>query len=194
MIISKHTVIKGPNELKPDSNPVKARCSVNNVPSMMKNYNIPPDQKKKDLFPKVKGYLVLALMVFLCLTSCRSTGGDPDVRYEVVPHKKSIILGELLAIFPGIIWHGLGHRYAGDHEKAEQIELLEAYSLLAGGAGVGLYFAGDSNDYLKSLQYTGYTLGGFGAIGFVGTWLYDIIYTPSAINRYNAGLDFESEL
>ncbi|HAK97620.1 MAG TPA: hypothetical protein DCM87_22170 [Planctomycetes bacterium] len=129
----------------------------------------------------------------LCLAACAAaflpcscrTAPRPGHPEEADFSPKSVILGELIAIFPGIIWHGLGHRYAGDTAKAEEIEQMEALSLLAAGVGTGLVFAGRSNDNLMSLQVSGYTVGGIGALGFVGTWLYDIIYTPAAIDRYN---------
>ena len=124
-----------------------------------------------------------AAAVFPCSCRTASRAGHPE---EADFSPKSVILGELIAIFPGIIWHGLGHRYAGDDKKAQEIEMMEAYSLLAGGIGTGLIFAGRSDDNLTGLEYTGYAIGGIGGLGFVGTWLYDIIYTPSAIDRYNA--------
>ncbi len=131
----------------------------------------------------------------LCLAACAaallpcscSTAPRPGHPDDVEFSSRSVILGELIAIFPGIIWHGLGHRYAGDVRKAEEIEQMEALSLLAAGVGTGLVFAGRSDDNLVGLEVSGYTLGGLGALGFVGTWLYDIIYTPSAIERYNRG-------
>ena len=128
--------------------------------------------------------------VVLALGACSGPPrrhGHPDERPAA---QKSVLVGALLAIFPGLLWHGLGHRYAGDVKKAEEIELMQAYSVLGMAAGTGLYFAGRSNDYLKGMEVTGYTVGGLGALGFVGTWLYDIIYTPSAIRRYNAGLEY----
>ncbi len=131
------------------------------------------------------GFVLAPVLAASLLSSCQTTQrpGHPDEE-EFSP--KSVVLGELIAIFPGIIWHGLGHRYAGDDKKAQEIEMMEAYSLVAGGIGTGLIFAGRSNENLTGLEYTGYTVGGIGGLGFIGTWIYDIIYTPSAIDRYNA--------
>jgi hypothetical protein len=129
-----------------------------------------------------------ALILLLC--SCQ-TAPDRD-RHGLVDEfdrpQKSVLIGELLAIFPGLLWHGLGHRYAGDIKKAEEIELMEAYGIVAGGAGTGLVFAGRSDDDLIGLEITGWSVGGVGALLFVGSWLYDIIYTPSAVHRYNTGM------
>jgi len=125
-----------------------------------------------------------AAAVFPCSCRTASRAGHPE---EADFSPKSVILGELIAIFPGIIWHGLGHRYAGDIAKAEEIEQMEALSVLGMGVGTGLWFADRSDDHLVGLKVSGYTVGGIGALGFIGTWLYDIIYTPAAIDRYNSG-------
>ncbi len=136
---------------------------------------------------RIVGLLFIPLLLVFSV-SCSSAQRGHGLRREVVPQRKSVWVGELLAIFPGILWHGVGHRYAGDKEEAEQIELLEAYSLLGAAAGGGLVAAGQSNDNLVGLEVTGYGLAGFSVIAFIGTWIYDIIYTPAAVNRYNAGL------
>ncbi len=128
----------------------------------------------------------LTLLV-LQLLGCRS--GPQYTGFAPEEQPRSVIIGELLAIFPGLLWHGLGHRYAGDHKKAEEIELMEAYSLLALGAGTGMVFAGRSDDDLRFVEYSGYTVGGMGGLLFLGSWLYDVIYTPEAIDRYNASLE-----
>ena len=127
------------------------------------------------------------LAVVTLLASCQTAppAGHPE---DEVGSPKSVLVGELIAIFPGLLWHGLGHRYAGDVKKAEEIELMEAYSLIAGGAGAGMVLGAKDDDDLKFLEISGYTVGGLGALLFVGSWLYDVIYTPAAVNRYNKGL------
>jgi hypothetical protein len=133
----------------------------------------------------------LAICGALVLTSCESAPkhhGLQDEDYSVEQETKSVWIGELLAIFPGLLWHGIGHRYAGDKEKASEIEMIEAYSLLAGGAGVGLVIATHDEDNLMGLEITGWTIGGLGGLMFVGSWLYDVIFTPAAIERYNDGI------
>ena len=142
-------------------------------------------------FLRCRGFFALLVVLLLTVCSCSSTEREDGLREEVVQSPKSVIIGELIAIFPGFIWHGLGHRYAGDPKKAAEIELLEAYSLIGLGAGTGLISAGRSDDNLRGLEITGYTVGGLGALAFLGSWIYDIIYTPDAVYRYNAriGLD-----
>ena len=46
--------------------------------------------------------------------------------YAVGQETKSVWVAELLAIFPGLLWHGLGHRYAGDKEKAAGLVAVRA--------------------------------------------------------------------
>ena len=133
----------------------------------------------------------LALGVLLMASGCSSPPAKRGLREEVIQEPKSVLVGELIAIFPGLLWHGLGHRYAGDIKKAEEIELMEAYSLVGMGAGTGLVLAGRSDDDLQGLEISGYTVGGLGALAFIGSWIYDIIYTPSAVHRYNARLGLE---
>lgn len=123
---------------------------------------------------RVKRIPVLFLLVpILFLGSC--AGGPP---------RKSVIVGELCAIFPGLVIHGLGHRYAGNVEKANEILAMEAYSILTAGLGGGLVAVGQSED-ADAVTVAGWIGVGSGALGFIGTWLYDIIYTPSEVAKYN---------
>lgn len=98
-----------------------------------------------------------------------------------------VILGELIAIFPGFFVQGLGHRYAGDYRTASQLgrvgQIGMLLTLLGGGIVTGGYFAEDADQ--TSLGISLYASGGFiGAVGvtYWGTaWIYDIIDTPRAI-------------
>src|ERR1041385_1110917 len=66
----------------------------------------------------------LASEARLALFQERPPHGDDSEEENIEPYEgkvvqtRSVILGELLAIFPGFFWHGLGHQYAGDARTA----------------------------------------------------------------------------
>ncbi len=124
----------------------------------------------------VSKFLVLGVIL---LSSC---AGGPSPTGEA--RKKSPFVGELLAIFPGIIVHGMGHRYAENYEKANEILAMELYSLLPMGLGAALYAIGESED-AEAVEITGWIGIGVGAVPFIGTWIYDLVYTPSEVRRFN---------
>ena len=104
--------------------------------------------------------------------------------------QKSVIVAELLAIFPGLFWHGLGHQYAGDDRTAKEIREMGQWGYLLGAIGggmlVGGYFLdkeGDSpwDSYALTLYITGGITGSAGAIMFLSAWIYDIVDTPRAV-------------
>jgi hypothetical protein len=103
---------------------------------------------------------------------------------------KSVFLGELLAIFPGFFWHGLGHDYAGDHKTAKEIrgagEWGYLLTALGGGLLVGGYFLDQQDSmwdpYALSLYITGGIAAGVGAGFWLTAWFYDMIDTPRAID------------
>ncbi len=153
----------------------------------------------------MKVIISVFLIVLLFLGGCSSTAVFIDEDGETRPaeilaeQQRSTWVGVLLTIFPGIIWHGVGHRYAGNVEKAKEIEQMEMLSLLSGGVGAGLYYGGEESrknglEGLKiSLYISAGTFGGLGALGFLGSWLYDIIYTPKAIEDHNKSLGVTRE-
>ena len=129
--------------------------------------------------------LAVALFAFP-MTSCSlgpDRGGADGTSFE--REEKSVFIGELLAIFPGLFVHGLGHRYAGNTERANELLMMELYSGATAGLGGGLYALGRSED-ADALEIAGWVGIGVGGIAFQGTWIYDIVYTPSEVNRYNA--------
>src|SRR5262245_19337820 len=109
-----------------------------------------------------------ALTVALLLSSC--AGGPPPT--EGPPAEKSVLVGELLAFFPGFFVHGMGHRYAENHEKADEIFAMQLYSLLPIGLGGILYGIGRSED-AEAVEIAGLVGMGIGAVPFLGTWIYD---------------------
>ena len=124
----------------------------------------------------------LTLLLALACSSCAS---GPDSSGETGP--KSVLVGQLLAIFPGLFVHGLGHSYAGNEEKAKELMTMELYSLLTAGLGGAVLALGESEDQ-DAVKVAGWIGIGVGAVPFLGTWIYDIVYTPSEIRRYNQQL------
>ncbi len=103
------------------------------------------------------------------------------------PAGGSVILGELLAIFPGVFVHGIGHYYAGDYESARAINKIGQWgyllTALGGGMVTGAHFLDQSSDHILPVSL--YTAGGgVGAVGlayFFTAWFSDIWDTPRAI-------------
>ncbi len=124
------------------------------------------------------GALVIlsALLLASCAGAPRCPGDEPS--------RKSPVVGELLAIFPGILVHGMGHRYAGNSEKADEILAMEAYSLFPIALGGTLWAIGEDQD-ADAIRIAGWVGMGVGAVPFLGTWVYDLVYTPSEVERYN---------
>lgn len=103
----------------------------------------------------------------------------------------SVIVGELIAIFPGFFVHGLGHYYAGDYATARQLRRLGEVGWIFSGVGAGLVVGGyyldgdDDDDDYQNIVYSLYGTGSF--FGLVGlgylavAWVYDMIDTPRAI-------------
>jgi hypothetical protein len=135
---------------------------------------------EKPLSRPFRGALLLALL----LSSC---AGGPPATESGAPARKSALVGELLAFFPGFFVHGMGHRYAGNHDRANDILALELYSFLGIGLGGILYGIGRSED-AEAVEIAGLVGMGIGAIPFLGTWIYDLVYTPSEVDRYNSRL------
>ncbi len=107
------------------------------------------------------------------------------------PATKSVLIAELLAIFPGLFWPGLGHQYAGDHRTAKELRGVGGFGLGLGAIGGGVvllgYFADDEEwDYPNpmTLYIAGGITGGIGVSMFLYGWFYDMIDTPRAIRTH----------
>ena len=119
--------------------------------------------------------------------------GQPDDDRK--PGIGSVIVGQLLSIFPGMFVHGLGHYYAGDYETATRIrhvgEVGYISLLIGGGLVTGGYFIGPSlsvandDDIVQGYAYGLYGAGGLlGVVGvgyFFTAWFYDMIDTSRAV-------------
>ena len=138
---------------------------------------------------------------------------DPEVvivddEDEDLPGVGSAIVGELLAIFPGVLVPGTGHYFAGDRKTGARLLRIGEFGWLLTAAGGGMVLGGyalDRND----LEGTAYGLYGTGGLlGLVGVtyvltaWFYDMIDTPRAVlsggkppprSRFVESLDFFNE-
>jgi hypothetical protein len=101
--------------------------------------------------------------------------------------EKSVVVGELLAFFPGLFVHGLGHYYAGDHVTARKLRGMGEWGYLltavGGGILVGAYFLDQSSDDILpiSLYVAGGTVGAVGLGYFFTAWVGDMYDTPRAV-------------
>jgi hypothetical protein len=130
----------------------------------------------------------LILLGFCSAIFLASCGSAPRAGEERSAARKSPVVGELLAIFPGIFVHGMGHRYAGNADKADEILVMELYSLIPIALGGALWGIGENQD-AEAVRVAGWIGMGIGAVPFLGTWVYDLVYTPSEVGRYNAALE-----
>ncbi len=106
-----------------------------------------------------------------------------------------VIVAELIAIFPGMFVHGLGHLYAGDDQTFGRLSNLGqlGYLLTVAGGGLligGYYLDEDDTELLGqdltdptaySLYAAGGVAGGIGLAYFFTAWFYDMIDTPRAV-------------
>ena len=109
----------------------------------------------------------------------------------------SIILGEMIAVFPGMLWHGAGHYYAGDYESSRRLRSIGEWGYLLGGIGGGLilggiaiqggdpeFSGGDLEDQLATSFYVaGGIVGAIGLFYFLTAWGGDIYDTPRAVRE-----------
>jgi hypothetical protein len=130
---------------------------------------------------------------------------EPErVEPEPPPERGSVFVGTLLSIFPGIVWPGLGHTYAGDSRTGSQLRRVGEFGLVmtvvGGGVGVAAYYANEADQTGLSygLYGTGATLALIGVTYWFTAWIYDMVDTPRAVrsggrppprSRFIEGLD-----
>ena len=130
-------------------------------------------------------FLCVVVIALGCVSCADLSGSRPPGSFErTIPERRSAVAGELLAIFPGVFYHGIGHRYAGNEEKAKEIFTMEMYSLLPMALGGALWGIGHDRD-ADALEIAGLIGIGVGGVPFLGTWVYDMVYTPSEVDRFN---------
>ena len=112
---------------------------------------------------------------------------DEGEYYDEEENGKSVFVGTLLAFFPGLLVHGLGHMYAGDQQSARRLRHMGEWGYLLTAIGGGLVAGGialdDSSDDIVpiSLYVSGGTIGFVGLGFFFTAWILDMYDTPRAV-------------
>jgi hypothetical protein len=112
------------------------------------------------------------------------TPEDVDVVTLVKPLSGGMALQK--AIFPGIAMHGAGHFYAKDTNRGMSLLAAEIVSLFMMGLSVSEVInpQDDSQSSVsRAVFFTGLTV-------FGGSWLYDIIFSGSAVDKFNSENNF----
>lgn len=142
----------------------------------------------------------LALATVLALTTTRVDAAEPRSsavtpglaspapRREPEParptRRKFRATGELIALVPGFLIHGLGQFYAGRKDRALVLAGTEEAAIVLG-AQTG---SGQTPPTRKENA-----LGVASAVLFAGGWLYDVITTPGAVEDWNVAHGFGTE-
>ena len=95
-----------------------------------------------------------------------------------------VIIAELIAIGPGMVVQGLGHRYAGDYTTSRQLMRVGAVGVGVGALGAGLIAGGNgiSEDWVGgAVSGAGYGISLIGVGYYLSAWIYDIYDTPRAV-------------
>jgi TM2 domain-containing membrane protein YozV len=107
---------------------------------------------------------------------------------SVQSNKKSPTAALLLALVPGSVVHGAGHFYAGKVKTGFILLGTEivGMSLLMGGALSAL--PGNVKENRGEMMgFIGFSL-------FLGSWIYDIVQSPSEVKKHNEGLQRKTNL
>ena len=103
--------------------------------------------------------------------------------YKQYPRYKSEEKASMLAFFPGIIVHGIGHIYANAPITGAILFVAEmlAIPMIFNSTSSIFYFGPYERKYsgIKNvLEFTGVLL-------FLGSWIYDIAHASTAARKYN---------
>ena len=86
------------------------------------------------------------------------------------------------ALWPGILLHGAGHRYAGDQDAFFSLAGGELFGLVVGGFGLSEVLGPEKTGESKS---TAIGLAASGGAIFALTWLWDLGFAPGAARKFN---------
>jgi hypothetical protein len=108
------------------------------------------------------------------------TQEDTEVATLVVPFSKDIAFQK--ALFPGIAMHGAGHFYARDKNMGMSLLSAEIVALIMMGLSVVELIQPEEGSQASNVSqvvfYTGLTI-------FGGAWLYDILFSGGAVEKFN---------
>lgn len=120
----------------------------------------------------------LALILALALSGLARAEGEPTISLRTLDPG----VARKQALWPGILLHGAGHRYAQDNDTFYSLVGGELFSLLVGGFGAHELFGPEKKGEHKSMATT---LAVTGAVLFVGTWAWDIAFAPGKARAFN---------
>lgn len=115
---------------------------------------------------------------------------DEPTEPELVPRKSKLVGTMKATVWPGILIHGSGHRYA---ENTRNANLMFVSQLV----GVGLFFAADYLPYQTNENGTIFyhswasAASVAGIVLFISSWGWDIIGTPNAVEDWNVAQGWE---
>jgi hypothetical protein len=105
-------------------------------------------------------------------------------------NRRSASVAFLVAYFPGLYIHGLGHSYAGNkkvYHRQLRIELISIVLMMSGGVCNNLLNPSPYGDY--PLFGPGNIITGAGYALFLGNWIYDLIGAPLYCSRKNKEME-----
>lgn len=108
------------------------------------------------------------------------TAGDSEVGTFVVPLSKDIAFQK--ALFPGLVIRGAGHNYAKDTNMGTSLLAAEIVSLFMMGLSVSEMLqpqeGSQASVVSQAVFYSGLAI-------FGGSWLYDLIFSGGAVEKFN---------
>lgn len=148
----------------------------------------------------MKKRVIAAVLIFSILLVPAMAYAAPEVVIdETILEPKDPILATVIAIGPGLFVHGFGHYFCEDYKMGLLLTGVELMSIGVMTFGIiqntnpeMFLVYGASEDKNRA---TGAVVFGIGLMGFLGTWLADIIMAGDAAKQYNIehGLEFRMQ-